>query len=214
MQRSISWMLFLFVVLSLVTVQQTQGQQVIIGQRVPADQRMRMDQIDHSSWDALLQKHVNQQGQVNYAAWHASPDDQRVLDQYINVLSSVSTTEPATRAGQLAFWINAYNAVTIKGILREYPAKSIRDHTSRLGGYNIWEHLQLAVADTQVSLEGIEHEVLRKMGEPRIHFAIVCASHSCPRLLNRAYTGPDLEEQLAATPNRSLPTRTTFSTTR
>ena len=172
------------------------AQSVVIGQRVAASERVSMDQINHTSWNTLLQKYVDADGQVNYSAWHASQQDQQSLDAYINHLSAASNTEPASREGQMAFWINAYNAVTIKGILREYPTDSIRKHTSKLGGYNVWHHLQLAIADTQISLDSIEHKVLRKMNDPRIHFAIVCASYSCPRLLNQAYTATQLNDQL------------------
>jgi hypothetical protein len=104
----------------------------------------------------------------------------------------------AKRESQLAFWINAYNAVTIRGILREYPTTSIRNHTPRLFGYHIWKDLKLYVGGKPYSLDQIEHEVLRKMNEPRIHFAIVCASISCPRLLNEAYAPKKIEIQLAA----------------
>ena len=78
----------------------------------------------------------------------------------------------------------------------EYPTKSIRDHTGSFG-YNIWEDLPLLVSNQPYSLEHIEHKVLRKMGEPKIHFAIVCASVGCPRLLNQAYTSDKVQSQLA-----------------
>jgi len=87
--------------------------------------------------------------------------------------------------------------VTLKGILREYPTDSIRNHTAKLWGYNIWDDLYLAVGDGKYSLNQMEHEILRKAGEPRIHFAIVCASIGCPRLLARAYTPEQLDAQLA-----------------
>jgi hypothetical protein len=86
----------------------------------------------------------------------------------------------------------------VRGILREYPTTSIRNHTAKLFGYNIWKDLVLPVEGKNYSLEQIEHEVLRKMSEPRIHFAIVCASIGCPRLLNRAYSASELDEQLSA----------------
>jgi hypothetical protein len=104
----------------------------------------------------------------------------------------------ASKPTVLAFWINAYNAVTVRGILREYPMSSIRNHTAKAFGYNIWKDLLLVVGGQSFSLDQIEHDILRKMGEPRIHFAIVCALRSCPRLLNRAYTAADLEAQLSA----------------
>jgi hypothetical protein len=120
------------------------------------------------------------------------------LDGYLAHLSAAAFTRQSGRDAQLAFWINAYNAVTVKGILREYPTSSIRNHTAKLVGYNIWKDLQLPVEGKRYSLDQIEHEILRKMGEPRIHFAIVCASIGCPRLLNEAYTAHKLEEQLTA----------------
>ncbi len=96
----------------------------------------------------------------------------------------------------MAFWINAYNAVTVRGILREYPTTSIRNHTAKIFGYNIWKDLLLVVGGRSYSLEDIEHKVLRHMRDPRIHFAIVCASKGCPRLRNEAYTAERLERQL------------------
>ena len=174
------------------------GEKVIVGRAVPKNELVSMDRIDQAAWTALLQKYVNQSGQVNYASWQASSDDTRRLDTYLHSLSRASRTTAASRSSQLAFWINAYNALTIWGILREYPTSSIRNHTARFVGYNIWHDLLLMVGNTRVSLDDIEHKILRTMDEPRIHFAVVCASHSCPRLLDRAYTASRLEQQLMA----------------
>jgi hypothetical protein len=102
----------------------------------------------------------------------------------------------------MAFWINAYNAVTIHGILREFPTTSIRNHTAKVFGYNIWDDLLLPVGGRTYSLNQMEHDVLRKMGDPRIHFAIVCASIGCPPLLNSAYLPSQLDKQLTANPKR------------
>ena len=76
----------------------------------------------------------------------------RTLDAYLNHLSQADAQLRASRAAQLAFWINAYNAVTVKGILREYPTSSIRNHTAKLFGYNIWKDLLLRVGSAQYSL--------------------------------------------------------------
>lgn len=156
-----------------------------------------MDQIDHQAYSQLLGKYTDSSGMVDYTAWKSSRDDQQILQQYLKSLSRASRSKPASREAQLAFWINAYNATTIHGILREYPTSSIRNHTAKLVGYNIWDDLQLIVGDDQYSLNQIEHEILRKMDEYRIHFAIVCASIGCPRLLAEAYTADQLEQQLA-----------------
>jgi hypothetical protein len=86
--------------------------------------------------------------------------------------------------------------LTVRGILREHPTSSIQNHASWLGGYNIWRDLLLRVGNNKYSLGQIEHDILRPLDEPRIHFAIVCASRGCPRLASRAYTTSDLEAQL------------------
>lgn len=172
------------------------GPTTTVGQNVPAKNRVPVGKIDHSAWDTLLQTYVDDRGYVDYTKWKGSAADQKALNGYIATLSTAAIPAKATKEDKLAFWINAYNAVTVKGILKEYPTSSIRNHTARLYGYNIWKDLQLLVEGKAYSLEAIEHEVLRKMGEPRIHFAIVCASVGCPRLLNQAYTGDKLDEQL------------------
>lgn len=120
------------------------------------------------------------------------------LQAYLEDLSLADPAAPATRQSRLAFWINSYNALTVHGILQEFPTDSIRNHTSSFGGYNIWNDLKLVVGNEEYSLNQIEHQILREMNEPRIHLAIVCASKSCPRLLNQAYDGRKLSEQLNA----------------
>lgn len=186
------------------------GPTVTVGVDVPKARQSPVVQIDHSNWDRLLKRYVDANGYVDYATWRASAADQKSLDEYLNHLSTASFGREATQEAVLAFWINAYNAVTVKGILREYPTTSIRNHTAKIYGYNIWKDLQLVVAGTPYSLEAIEHEVLRKMREPRIHFAIVCASVGCPRLLNEAYTGKRLDEQLTSNAKAFFADRTKF----
>jgi len=169
-----------------------------LGKRHPAANQVSIDQIDHSILDALLKKYVDGDGYVNYTAWKQSGRDRKALRSYLQQLSRADRRKQAGRNARLAFWINAYNAVTIEGILQEYPPTSIRKHTSKLGGYNIWDDLPLLVGNQAYSLNDIEHKILRKMREPRIHFAIVCASVGCPRLMNEAYTAKKLNSQLAA----------------
>jgi hypothetical protein len=170
------------------------GSPVYVGSK--ASQNLSIDKIDHSSWDGLLAKYVDGNGMVDYRSWKATTADAQVLDRYLNHLSTATAKAAASREAKLAFWINAYNAVTIRGILREYPTTSIRNHTAKFFGYNIWQDLKLYVGGSPYSLEDIEHETLRKMSEPRIHFAIVCASIGCPRLLNEAYVADRIDEQL------------------
>ena len=170
------------------------GSPVYVGRQTTGS--ASLDAINHSAWHQLLQKYVDTDGMVNYRAWHASQADRRKLSQYLDQLSTASSRTKSNRDAKLAFWINAYNAVTVHGILREYPTTSIRNHTARVFGYNIWKDLQLYVGGQPHSLEDIEHQILRKMNEPRIHFAIVCASIGCPRLLNEAYTPAKVQQQL------------------
>ena len=168
---------------------------VVVGNKVPANNRVSFEEIDHSEWSKLLGDYVDEEGLVDYRSWHAASEDVARLDEYLSLLSAADPGREASRESQLAFWINAYNAVTVKGILREYPTDSIRNHTPVVG-YNIWKHLLLQVGDEQFSLDDIEHKILRPMDEPRIHFAIVCASIGCPSLLDQAYVPESLDEQL------------------
>jgi hypothetical protein len=172
------------------------GTKVIVGRQAAPRDRVSMDDVSHGAWDELLKKYVDDHGLVDYAAWKRATADVRKLDEYLATLSRADLARQASRKARLSFWINAYNAVTVKGILREYPTTSIRNHTPKVLGYNIWQDLLLIVGDGQFSLDDIEHKILRKMGEPRIHFAIVCAAVSCPPLRAEAYTVARLDEQL------------------
>lgn len=168
----------------------------LVGQKCPADERVGFEGISHQAWTDLLEQFVDDDGNVDYASWKNSADALRQLDDYLASLSRLDRNRSANPPQRLAFWINAYNAATVRGILREYPTSSIQNHVARLWGYNIWRDLRLIVEDNSYSLGEIEHAILRPMNEPRIHFAIVCASRGCPRLLNEAYTADKLEQQL------------------
>lgn len=159
--------------------------------------RRGLDQVDHAAFDALLKRYVDGDGLVAYGKWKANAADVRALQQYRASLGAVDLAQPAARSAQLAFWINLYNALTLEGILREYPTTSIRNHTAPVGGYNIWRDLLTTVDGKPYSLDAVEHEVLRHdLGEPRIHFALVCAAKGCPPLRNEAFTAARVEEQL------------------
>jgi hypothetical protein len=144
--------------------------------------------IDHSSWNNLLKKHVTIDGKVNYKGFKA---DENELKDYINYLGTHSPHDTWTKEEQLAYWINAYNALTVDLIIRHYPVKSIKYIK------NPWEQRLWKLGDKWHNLDEIEHQILRKMNEPRIHFAIVCASFSCPKLQNEAFEASKIEEQLS-----------------
>jgi len=99
---------------------------------------------------------------------------------------------------QLAYWINAYNAFTVKLILDHYPVKSIKDIKDGIPFINsVWDIKFINIAGKEYDLNNIEHDIIRKkFKEPRIHFAVNCASYSCPRLRNEAFIAERLEEQL------------------
>jgi len=143
--------------------------------------------LDHSQWDKLLKKHVNEEGFVNYAGFKK---DVALLDSYLNLLSKNEPNKTWSVQELLAYYINLYNAGTVKLIVENYPIKSIKD-ISRPWGKN-----RISVGDNTISLDTIEHGILRKMNEPRIHFALNCASISCPKLLNEAFMASKINEQL------------------
>ncbi len=180
------------------------GDEVIVGRPCAKAGRTTIDRVDHAPFDTLLRRYVDDRGLVAYARWKASAGDLQALDAYLDRLGCVDLGAAARREARLAFWINAYNALTIRGILREYPTSSIRNHTARFVGYNIWKDLKLRVDGRAYSLEHMEHEILRKAGEPRIHLALVCASRGCPPLANRAYTADGLGDELTANGRRFL----------
>ena len=169
-----------------------------VGAVWPEERRVPLDEIEHAAFSTLLAKYVDADGFVDYRGWQANAEDRGTLQTYLAYLGKGDPFQPTTQEAKLAFWINAYNALTIEGILREYPTTSIRNHTAKLFGYNLWEDLPLRVGPGAYSLDTIEHKILRKLGEPRIHFAIVCASVGCPTLRDEAYTPAKVEEQLAA----------------
>jgi hypothetical protein len=145
------------------------------------------DVFNHNRWDKLLKKNVSETGNVNYKAFRENPIE---LSVYIDDLTHHTPTKDWKKEDKFAYWINAYNALTIDLIIRNYPLKSIKDIKDP------WDQRLWQFGDKWYTLNDIEHQILRKMNEPRIHFAIVCASESCPKLQNEAFTASKLEEQL------------------
>jgi len=127
---------------------------------------------------------------VDYAALKRSSAWQKLVFQ----LGRARPRSLASRADQLAFWINAYNILAIQMVVDHYPVASIRDIGSFLRP--VWKRTAGRIDGESISLDEIEHDVLRKLGEPRIHAAIVCASTSCPSLRREPYTAEGLDDQL------------------
>ncbi len=172
------------------------GAKVQVGKPCTMPNRPSLAEVDHKPWNELLHKYVDDKGMVAYARWKADADDMQALDDYLAKAGCVDLKKAAPKEVRIAYWINVYNALTIKGILREYPIRSIRERAARLGGYNIWKDLLLWVDNRSLSLDDIEHQILRRMGEPRIHAALVCGAKGCPPLSSQAYTGSSLDERL------------------
>jgi len=160
--------------------------------------------FDYTQYASVLEGYVDDSGMVDYRGLQAR---RQVLDAFVASLGSLS--EPVYRAwpdsDKIAFWLNAYNALTLTAIIDNYPIRSSRWKSLRFPKNSIrqidgvWDKLTFKVAGKMMTLEDIEHGVLRgEFAEPRIHMALVCAAKGCPKLRNEPYLGKKLEEQLAA----------------
>jgi len=143
----------------------------------------------HADFGAVLKTHVAPAG-VTYQALAA---ERGGLDAYVKTLETADITG-FSAAESMAFWINAYNAITLTLIVDEYPLKSIRD----LDGGDPWNARGWTVAGRSVTLNNIEHDILRPMGDARIHAAVNCASKGCPPLASVPFTGAGLQQELSA----------------
>ena len=153
--------------------------------------------FDFSDWGALVKKYVAPKtlagvrfNAIDYASLKKDP----VFSGLITRLESYSPASLESRESTLSFWINVYNILAAKMITDHYPIESIKD----VGSFfkPVWKWAAGTVGGKERTLNDIEHEILRKMNEPRIHVAIVCASVSCPDLRREAYSAGKLNEQL------------------
>lgn len=153
--------------------------------------------VSHKAYDELLQKYVDEKGMVDYKGLKA---ERPKLQSYLNILESNPPQDNWTRDQKLAYWINAYNAFTLELILEHYPVASIKDIGSTIKipfVSTAWDIKFINIGNEEYDLNNIEHGIIRKeFNEPRIHFALVCAAVSCPKLQRRAYSPEKLEEQL------------------
>ncbi|MCF8260082.1 MAG: DUF547 domain-containing protein [Melioribacteraceae bacterium] len=153
---------------------------------------------DHSIFTTVLQKYV-EDGWVNYEELKKDSE----FKNYLEILHKTDPSKLNADEVKLAFWINAYNAFTLEIILEFYPVESINDlHSGGLYlgtvlGTTVWDKDLFEINGKMISLNYIEHEILRKdFEEPRIHFAIVCASIGCPQLRNEAFESDKIYKQL------------------
>ncbi len=151
--------------------------------------------FDHSLYTEILQSYVDEDGGVNYQG--LKEQGREKLDKYVKSLESASPSKMSEKE-RMAFYLNAYNAFTLKLIGDHYPLKSIRKipNLSGLAGFGQWKEDLWTIDNKKISLDAIEHKILRPMGDPRIHFALVCAAKSCPNLARQAYRAGNLDEML------------------
>jgi len=162
--------------------------------------------VSHQTWDRILQAHVHD-GHVDYPAIQA----QGGLDGYLRELNRIDPTKLPTRQHQLAFWINAYNAFAVQGILDHYSPVTL------WGRYRYFIGRDYRIGGTTINLYDLERRVLiEQFHEPLMHFAIVCASTSCPKLQPWAYQPDQLDRQLDDVARAFIndPTRNRFDRTR
>ena len=149
-------------------------------------------QAQSSDFNSLLKENVDKQGNVDYKSLKNNEAD---LDLYLNYLSKTTPSKEWSKNKEKAFWINVYNAYTIKIILTNYPLKSITNIKNN--GKTAWKTPFAKVGGKTYTLDHIEHEILRKkFNDARIHVGVNCASISCPKLGNIAFTENNIESEL------------------
>ena len=155
----------------------------------------------HRIYTILLRKHVRK-GAVRYGNLKKDP----LFKRYIRQLEKTNPEGIKNKQARLAFWINAYNAYTLKVIIENYPIKSIKKlHSKYSSGFSsilggtVWNSWKFLINKKEYTLDKIEHGIIRKeFNDPRIHAALVCAAKSCPPLRSEAYEASKLERQLAS----------------
>lgn len=159
--------------------------------------------IDHSGWQSLLNTYLTEHpsgvNRFDYAALKSEPHDLAKLNTYLDNLQLIDPREYA-RAEQKAYWINFYNALTVKVVVDEYPVDSIKEiHESWIPRSGPWGDVHANVAGQDLTLDNIEHGILRPIWQDeRIHYAVNCASIGCPNLATNAYTAANLDSLLDA----------------
>jgi hypothetical protein len=165
----------------------TQVAELVKAKEMHALSHQSKEAFNHEAFNALLVANVSETGIVNYKGF---VENKKLLEDYIALLGESLPTETWTIEDKLAYWMNAYNAMTIDLIIRSYPINSIKDLKKP------WDQRLWKLGEKWYNLNEIEHQILRKMNDPRIHFGINCASFSCPPLLNTAFNASEVDAQL------------------
>ncbi len=156
--------------------------------------------VDHSPWAVFLETHLRgDQDGINRIAYSAvADDDKAALDRYVATLEAIAVSG-LNRDEQLVYWINLYNALTVKVVLDHYPVDSIRDIKSGFFSSGPWGRKLARVEGEALTLDDIEHRILRPIWrDPRIHYAVNCAALGCPNLQADAFTTGNVDAMLNA----------------
>jgi Protein of unknown function, DUF547 len=152
------------------------------------------------AWDALLAKYVRPDAtglnRVDYGAWKANSGDMAALNGVVSAFAAMPVST-LPRSDQFCVWANLYNALTLQVVLARFPVRSIRDIKSSPIALGPWKDKRLTVQGTRLSLDDIEHNILRKQWrDPRVHYAVNCASIGCPNLPRRGWRSETLDVDL------------------
>ena len=156
--------------------------------------------VDHKMWNDFLTHYIDSQNGINLLDYgSAAKQDKKQLNTYIKQLSTIKIAH-YNRQQQKAFWINLYNALTVRLIVNAYPIKSIQSVKLKklsFTEFSPWDRKLVSINGVNLTLNNIEHKILRTYwSDPRIHYAVNCASISCPNLANQAYTAERIEPML------------------
>lgn len=165
-----------------------------------ASDSSNVETVDHSSWQHILDSHlkVHESGvnRFDYQALKDSDEDRKELGSYLIGLTQMDP-RAFNKNVQMAYWINLYNALTVHVVTNNYPVDSIKDIKSGIINFGPWDRELITMQDQPLTLNDIEHRILRPIWkDPRIHYAVNCASIGCPNLATKVYTAENLESQL------------------
>jgi len=145
---------------------------------------------NHEVWNSILKNNVSSSGKVNYVSMKSKLSE---IESYISTLESFSDQSTWSKNEKLAYWINLYNAATVRLIIQNYPTTSI----TTINNGKPWDKKVVSISGKSYTLNQIENDIIRpRFNEPRIHFAVNCAAISCPKIMNSAFTADKLNYQL------------------
>jgi len=195
-ERALPWLATLLLAFSCVALAAPQAKLLPFWKQSDEFNKTR---IDHSAWGEFLRKYASEHesgiNRVDYAS--VASHDRAALDAYIDGLEAIAIRS-YNRNEQFAYWVNLYNAATVRLVLEQYPIRSITKISFSLFGFGPWDEPLLKVEKQLLSLNDIEHGILRPIWrDKRIHYVVNCASLGCPNLMLKPFNSRDIEAQLS-----------------